>query len=266
MAGSLLSLQVKRSRSREEARLQGATRDSSDGFTLVELLIAVAIIAALSALSFSALSHYRVQSDTLSCANKLRLLAGAAIHFANEHNGLMPSADWSKTGTRTSDMGEKYVVQGSLVPYLGEWKKPGSPSPTEVARCPADNRLHNFKSAWQTYCLNTYAKGVQETTPTGQPVLSIATVYSGRLGAIPALSGMAMFMDGVKPNVAADGGATYPLTINYTTFTARSDSLYVHAGRINVVFMDGHGESFDQPTMRARASAGDTFWSGGVAP
>lgn len=233
-------------------------------FTLIELLVVVAIIAVLAAITYPAYNGIRAHMDNYACANNLRLLAGAAMRFAQDNNGLMPSADWCKSGARKSDAGENYTVKGSLIPYMADWKKPGSASPTEVARCPADNRLHDNKSAWQTYCLNTYAKGVVEVTPGGNPVLSIVTVYSGRLMAIPQPGAMAMFMDGVKPTISSDGSAIYPTTINYTTFTSRADTLYVHKKRINVVFMDGHGEALTQTLMRQKASADNTFWTGGV--
>lgn len=236
----------------------------SRAFTLVELLIVISIIGILVALLFPVSSMVRVRIDNGACVNQLRLLAGSAIQFTHDNNGKMPSADWCKTGNRTSDQGESYSVKGSLIPYLQYWKKAGSASPTEVARCPADNRCHNGLSAWQTYCLNTYAKGVQEATSAGNPVLPETTFYGGVLFQIPSPSGMAMFMDGVKPNVSSNGAAAYPTTINFSTFTAKSDTLYVHQERINVVFMDGHGESFSQATMRARAKVKDVFWSGGM--
>lgn len=240
------------------SRVEGA-------FTLLELLVAMTVIAVLAALSYPVYTGFRVRTDNLACVNNLRLLAGRAIQFAHEHNGLMPSADWSKAGTRTSATGESYVVKGSLIPYLGDWRKPGSPSPTEVARCPADYRLHDWKSAWQTYGLNTYAKGIEETASNGTPALNPGTTtYTGRIFSIPRPAGMAMFMDGVKPYVGTDGSVIYPTTINFSIFTSRQDTLYAHKTHINVVFMDGHGEAISQKEMRARANVKDVFWTGGL--
>jgi len=237
---------------------------STKAWTLIELLTTLSILAVLLALSYSAIGEFRKRLDKTECINNLHLLAGSALRFAQDHNGLMPSADWQTNGNRKSAAGDAYAVQGSLIPYLADWKIPGSPSPTTVARCPADNRAHNGNSDWQTYCLNSYAKGVKETTSGGVAVLAATAVYSGRLQNIPSPGGMAMFMDGVKPFVGAGGHVTYPATIGVATFTIKDDTFYVHQKHINIVYMDGHVGSMTQQEMRAHAREADVFWTGGM--
>lgn len=57
------------------------------GFTLVELLVSVAIISLLAALLLPALAKARQKALSVSCANNLRQLFLANTMFASEHRG-----------------------------------------------------------------------------------------------------------------------------------------------------------------------------------
>jgi prepilin-type N-terminal cleavage/methylation domain-containing protein len=60
------------------------------GFTLVELLVVITIIAVLLALLMPALSTAREASRRMVCATNLRLHALAVQQFSFDYNGLMP--------------------------------------------------------------------------------------------------------------------------------------------------------------------------------
>ena len=62
------------------------------GFTLVELLVVVGIIALLIAILLPALSHAREQANLVKCLATLRNMQQAAVLHANEHQGFMPAA------------------------------------------------------------------------------------------------------------------------------------------------------------------------------
>ena len=60
------------------------------GFTLVELLTVIAIIAILAALSLPVLSKARARSQGVFCLNNTRQLTLAWQLYANHHAGLLP--------------------------------------------------------------------------------------------------------------------------------------------------------------------------------
>lgn len=69
------------------------SESNRDGaFTLVELLVVVAIIAVLAALLMPALKSARDQTKTAQCANNLRQLGAGFSSFLGDHNGLYPYA------------------------------------------------------------------------------------------------------------------------------------------------------------------------------
>ena len=68
---------------------------SDHGFTLVELLTAVAILALLAGLGVAGFQHAISASHTGQCAANLRTMAWAVLAYSADEGGKIPPAIWS---------------------------------------------------------------------------------------------------------------------------------------------------------------------------
>ena len=66
------------------------TSGPSPGFTLVELLVVIGIIAVLISVLLPALSKARGRAQTISCASNLRQVTLAVLNYAAEYKGSLP--------------------------------------------------------------------------------------------------------------------------------------------------------------------------------
>jgi len=222
------------------------------GFTLVESIITVAILAVVAALLFSAFGMVKRRSLDSKCVLNLRQLGMAGIQFAADNKGRLPyRSDWaSATNSKTS-----------LLPYLGfNLRKSGDPEllqPT-VLTCPATlgSKVASDTEFYRTYSINQYAtgndSGSNETTWKSQvearqaPLLLSAVKYPAR---------QAFFMDGCgkldtenfdKPvfrySAFQNPGRLTPYKEGSNSWTTP----FLHNEKIYVVYLDGHVDSLSK--------------------
>jgi prepilin-type N-terminal cleavage/methylation domain-containing protein/prepilin-type processing-associated H-X9-DG protein len=124
------------------------------GFTLVELLVVIGIIAVLIALLLPSLSRAREHARRTVCLSNLRQLASAMIMYNNENKGRFPAAgtsqqidDWIywEDEITASVPVPRNPNEGKLVPYMG------GHFIADTFRCPSDVVEDHKTGAYGTY-------------------------------------------------------------------------------------------------------------------
>lgn len=154
---------MRRTNALEPLEVSWVNRRQTRGFTLVELLVVIGIIAVLISVLLPALGRARSAAQTVQCLSNVRQLAIASIMFANEHKGFMqtvtsdrdPNAfptwvirfqDPQRTKwSYRSDNNQLQDVYSALLRYLGARGdatfQTDADNKTRVFRCPSDQWL-----------------------------------------------------------------------------------------------------------------------------
>jgi prepilin-type N-terminal cleavage/methylation domain-containing protein len=121
------------------------TANNRQGFTLVELILVIAIIAILIGLLLGGIAKVRATAEQVESQNNLRQIVLAVHHYADAHKGALPVAPLNeKKGRFTFPVKHRPSVFVSILPYCDQAnayveirkKKPGAPIPLFIS--PAD--------------------------------------------------------------------------------------------------------------------------------
>lgn len=118
------------------------------GFTLVELLVVIGIIAVLLGILIPTLGRAREQANRAACSSNLRTLAEAFIMYTNENKGWLPATgmgdgrlphDWFYWDKTRNNGGS--AIGPYLVSNLRRDALPSDPPAIkeEIFRCPSDD-------------------------------------------------------------------------------------------------------------------------------
>src|SRR5258706_15121635 len=98
------------------------------GFTLVELLVVIGIIALLIAILLPSLARARQQGQRVQCMSNMRQIGMATVMYTNDNKGWFPRSAAGGTPPAYADVYDDFVYwqpgrdpnQGPLVKYLGD--------------------------------------------------------------------------------------------------------------------------------------------------
>ena len=225
------------------------------GFTLVELLVVVAIIATLVGLLLPAVQSAREAGRRTQCASNLRQVGLGWLNHTDAHRGLFP-----RTNHETNALGQSQSWIFTMAPWIE--------SCDAIRVCPTDARAEERRAALATsYLLNAYVamaipNAVDRMAKLAASSRTLVTFeISPRLAPQPA-------NDHAHPNDWFSAGnltqeARYPGWIWYTAQaeanfgdcavpaasggSSRTDRL--HAGQANYLFADGHVETIPATTL-----------------
>ena len=120
------------------------------GFTLVELVVALAIIIVLMAILLPAVAAARSQAKTVECSSNVRQLCLAFTAYAAEAKGSFPP------NVSTPAPGRFWYHAQVIAPYLNCTWSPSGEAEGRALTCPADD------GARRSYAMNFWASSAVE--------------------------------------------------------------------------------------------------------
>ena len=231
------------------------------GFTLLELLVVVSIIAMLTAILVPALSSARESAKGVCCASNLRQMTLAAQLYANNSNNHYPPAWVIHTGYSITwcgkyykDNGVKYIdaTKGPLWPYLQE---------KQIMRCYTGSLAQPAIKYAGSGEISGY--GINWAFVAGDREVGGMAAYAhpARTGQIRRPGETILFADcaRVKKGIHGEELFIYPLYKHNTTEKNYATFHFRHRGKANAAFCDGHADTV-KPLELDPAGDGKCGW------
>jgi prepilin-type N-terminal cleavage/methylation domain-containing protein len=236
-------------------------------FTLIELLISIAIIGILAALLLSTLANAKASSKEASCLQNLRQLEVAYQMYAADNGGkLAPNNEELEPGQNPAYNDPATWVSGNMMlpaeatnaAYLRAGKLFPYASQVATYRCPADNTMTNGAPRVRSYSMNSWA-GSRTMENEETPYLTFVT--DADLSAAPT-SQIWIIIDESQKTL---DDAWFEVTMNNSQPFARLPANR-HGTGYALNFADGHCEVYklrDPSTFLALQKNGNILPSNG---
>lgn len=205
----------------------------SPGFTLVELLVVLGVLAVLTSLLTPAILSSRSRAHEARCINTLRNLAQAALIYQGENDGYLPP-NYAYSGGSPQEI---WTVV--LRPYFGienlERYGSGTQTMARLLTCPLAGITESPINWWES----NYAAG-----------LCFGRDGTRRKTAKHHSGATMMFIESTGKL-----RSVYPTPLPWNSLPLR------HGGMVQVVFLDGHAEKLGSEEIPK--SFNETFWGTG---
>ena len=219
--------------------LGGTRRWCPAGFTLVELLVVIGIIAVLIALLLPVLNVARESARSASCSSNLRQLHLASLLYAGDNRGYLPPAHLDYVTKNLHRWHGTRATTDEPFDFLGSALRRYLQTP-QIKQCPSfDFTAGGFEESAGGYGYNDHYLGssIEDDGWTDDAVNRPAKAASVR-----------------KPSetiVFADAAMAWPNLVEYSFlepplvggFPSSPSVHFRHRGRANVVWLDGHATS-----------------------
>ena len=231
-------------------------------FTLIELLIVIAIIAILAGMLMPALNQARQMAFATACRSNLKQYALGLASYTSESNEYLCYGYNSSSSAST--------FNHILYPYI--FNRPlkldgySSTKPVNVKlyQCPAAKYKHVYYTLMSSYGYNY--SGVISTSPT-QRILGYKSSTENnpptKTGQIKQPSAVFFFGDG-RLNITSNLWGDNPAYPNNAPGSDQSDFVpWRNQKQVNILYGDGHAASRRvSPEIRVTTNEGKLFWNG----
>ncbi len=245
----------------------------SQGFTLVELLVVIGIMAILIALLLPALGRARVAATSLKCSSNQRQILTALLMYATDHDAHLPPD--GAVLPNPNNPAVNATFQWYSQPFAGRYLNSTTPLPyyvtvksvfcPEVELVPAPSQPTLFFAGNTGIGYNSHPNArLWKGDRFGNAQLRLSSIRMPTTVLVTAdvnTGGGANPYDRAHRWVQVYNGAEVALSGAYATFPAHEATSYRHGRRANVGFLDGHVESFvsttdDNKAMSTHRDAG----------
>ena len=223
------------------------------GFTLVELLVVIGIIALLISILMPALSKAREQANAVKCMSNQRNLGNALVMFTQDHQGYLPKA-WFNDGPIGSALNggrmaweyrfPKYGWDYLLLGYVGKNR--------ELFRCPSDEPgrfrgdpldaspdSDHIPASYRMNISNQHVFGGGPDNAIDRPL------FATKISRLKHSSKAIVLFDGANNAALWHHAATWEVSLDGTVTKTYKFNVgwNKHRRRANYTFADGHAES-----------------------
>ncbi len=225
------------------------------GFSLVELLVVIGVIAVLIGILLPTLLKARKQANTVACLSNLRQLAQASLMFAREHDGYLPNYSFNRcaiTAVNGTPLSE--ADWGFRSPYWNwDYVLSQQLQSTGPFRCPTDDREglrglstpnsdDDIADSYRMNASNTQRRRLHSS------IANSDSYQAMTLASLEKPGEAILFADGTT------GDATNPAAYHASTWDSAPGAGIAenyrkniawdrHRGSANYVFADGHADT-----------------------